>query len=77
MDRYLTERSITKAPASRQRDEQCLAHLRNAFGPLSLAEVTPKLLAAYKTQRREKAKPATVNKELGLVRHSFNVAIRE
>ena len=77
MDRYLKERSITKAPASRQRDEQCLAHLRDAFGPLTLAEITPKLLAAYKAKRRETAKPATVNKELGLVRHGFNVAIRE
>lgn len=77
MDRYLLERSVTKAPASRLRDEQCLVHLRRAFGTLSLADVTPKLLAGYKAQRREKAKPATVNKELGLVRHSFNVAIRE
>ncbi|MGB3395982.1 MAG: tyrosine-type recombinase/integrase [Nitrospira sp.] len=77
MDRYLKERSITKAPASRLRDEQCLTHLRSAFGSLNLAEVTPKLLAAYKAKRRETAKPATVNKELGLVRHSFNVAIRE
>ena len=40
-------------------------------------EVTPKLLAAYKAQRRLKAKPATVNKELGLIRHAFNIAIRE
>ena len=77
MDRYLKERSITKAPASRLRDKQCLTHLRSAFGSLNLAEVTPKLHAAYKAKRRETAKPATVNKELGLVRHSFNVAIRE
>ena len=77
MDRYLLERSITKAPASHRRDEQCLTHLRPVFGALKLADVSPKLLAAYKAQRRQKAKPATVNKELGLVRHAFNVAIRE
>jgi len=77
MDRYLLERSITKALASHRRDEQCLTHLRPVFGDLKLAEVSPKLLAAYKAQRRQKAKPATVNKELGLVRHAFNVAIRE
>jgi hypothetical protein len=28
MDRYLIEQSVTKAPASHQRDEQCLGHLR-------------------------------------------------
>ena len=34
------------------------------FGKLVLADVTPKLLAAYKTQRRlEQAAPATINKE--------------
>jgi integrase len=77
MDRYLIEQSVTKAPASYQRDEQCLGHLRPVFGPLRLIEVTPKLLAAYKAQRRLKAKPATVNKELGLIRHAFNIAIRE
>jgi hypothetical protein len=39
--------------------------------------VTPKLLAAYKAQRRQKVKLATVNKELWLIRHAFNIAIRE
>jgi integrase len=53
-------------------------HLLPVFGKLKLAEVTPKLLAAYKVKRRlEKAAPATINKELGLVRHAFNVALRE
>lgn len=43
-----------------------------------LAEISPKLLAGYKTQRRiETAAPATINKELQLVRHAFNVAMRE
>ena len=38
-----------------------------------LAEITPKVLAGYKTQRRiEQAAPATINKELQLVRHAFN-----
>lgn len=77
MDRYLQEKTGTKAPTSSQRDEQCLAHLRPVFGTLTLAEVTPKLLARYKAQRRQQAKPATVNKELALVRHAFNVAMRE
>lgn len=78
MDRYLKERSVLKSPASCLRDRQNMNHLLPVFGKLQLAEVTPKLLAAYKVQRRvEKAAPATINKELGLVRHAFNVALRE
>lgn len=78
MDRYLKERSVLKAPKSHQRDRQALNHLRPVFGALVLAEVTPKLLAGYKTQRRlENAAPATISKELQLVRHAFNVAMRE
>lgn len=78
MDRYLTECAVLKAPKSHQRDCQALNHLRPLFGETVLAAITPKLLAGYKTQRRiEKAAPATINKELQLVRHAFNVAMRE
>lgn len=78
MDRYLKECAVLKAPKSHQRDCQALNHLRPVFGELVLAEITPKLLAGYKAQRRtEHAAPATINKELQLVRHAFNVAMRE
>jgi integrase len=78
MTRYLTERAVLKAPKSHQRERQALNHLRPVFGEMVLAEITPKLLAGYKTQRRlEHAAPATINKELQLVRHAFNVALRE
>jgi integrase len=78
MARYLKERAVLKAPKSHQRDCQALNHLRPIFGDMVLAAITPKLLAAYKTQRRlENAAPATINKELQLVRHAFNVAMRE
>ncbi len=78
MDRYLKERAVLKAPKSHLRDRQALNHLLPVFGERVLAEVAPKLLAGYKAQRRiEGAAPATVNKELQLVRHAFNVAMRE
>jgi integrase len=78
MDRYLKERAVLKAPKSYVRDLTALNHLLPVFGDKVLAEITPKLLAGYKTQRRmAKAAPATINKELQLVRHAFNVAMRE
>ena len=78
MARYLTERAGLKAPKSHERDRQALTHLLPVLGATVLAEITPKVLAAYKVQRRlEHAAPATVNKELQLVRHAFNLARRE
>lgn len=78
MQRYLAERSIMKAPKSRVRDGSALKHLLPVFGEKLLAEVTPKSLVAYRSQRRSKgAATATINKELQLVRHAFNLAERE
>jgi hypothetical protein len=78
MERYLAERSILKASKSRIRDGSALKHLLPIFGQVLLAQVTPKSLAAYKVQRRvEGAAAATINKELQLVRHAFNVSMRE
>ena len=78
MDRYVAERASLKAPKSRLRDQAALTHLLPIFGKKMLSEISPKLLAGYKAQRRiEQAAPATINKELQLVRHAFNLAMRE
>lgn len=78
MERYLKERSVFKAPKSYARDQQALKHLLPVFGDKLMAEISPKLLAGYKAQRRaEGAAPATTNKELQVVRHAFNLAERE
>ena len=78
MERYLAERSSMKAPKSSVRDGSSLKHLVPVLGEKVLSEITPKSLVAYRTQRRtEGAAPATINKELQLVRHAFNLAMRE
>jgi len=78
MERYLIERATLKAPKSRVRDGSALKHLLPVFGERHLTEVTPKGLAAYRTQRRtDGAATATINKELQLVRHAYNLAMRE
>lgn len=78
MNRYFDERSALKSPKSCIRDKSALKHLLPVFGSKLLVDVTPKELAAYKVQRRaEGAAAATINKELQLVRHAFNVAMRE
>ncbi len=77
MDRYMSEHSKLRKK-SWKRDEVSLSHLLPCFGDLCLAEVTPALISRYKTKRlTEKARPATLNRELALLKHSFNIASRE
>jgi integrase len=77
-ERYIAERAALKAVKSRLRDHASLGHLLPVLGDRVLAHITPKVMAHYKAQRRmEQAAPATINKELQLVRHAFNLAMRE
>ena len=78
MGKYTKEVAIKKSPRSLLRDESCLRRLLPYFGDRTLAEMTPKLISSYKVKRHEQgAAPATLNKELGLMKTAFNVAIRE
>lgn len=79
MEKYLIEYSTrNKAPSTHRRDKSLAAHLLNTFGNLTLSEITPKQIAEYKTRRRkEGAAPKTVNDELKLMGHAFNLAIKE
>jgi integrase len=79
MERYMTEHSArNKAPKSQRRDKSLRDHLVSYFGELTLAEITPSLISDYKNKRREEgASPRTLNYELALMSHSFNLAIRE
>lgn len=78
-DRYMKEHSqVYKTPKSTLRDETSFKHLSKFFGGLTLAEITPARISEYKSLRRtEKAKPATLARELEVFRHSLNLAVRE
>ena len=79
MEKYMVEHSRpNKAPNSHIRDKSLSAHLLKAFADLPLARITPKLIAEYKPQRRkEGAAPATINRELSLMGHVYNMGIKE
>jgi len=79
MTKYLEDHSKrNKAFKSHIRDKSLAKHLKEAFGPLTLNEITPRLIAEYKTHRRSQgAAPKTVNNELALMTHAYNLAIRE
>ncbi|HBE44333.1 MAG TPA: hypothetical protein DDW17_02475 [Deltaproteobacteria bacterium] len=78
-DRYMRDHSrINKKPKSSLRDETSFRHLSEFFGSLTLAEITPARISEYKSSRRiEGAKPATLSRELEVLRHAFNLAVRE
>jgi len=79
MEKYLKEHSArNKALKSHIRDKSLTSHLLKSFGDYTLNEITPKLISEYKTRRREEgAAPKTINNELTLMGHAFNLAIRE
>ena len=79
MERYMTEHSArNKALRSHLRDKSLRDHLVGHFGNLTLAEITPSQISEYKTKRREEgASPRTLNYELALMSHAFNLAIKE
>ncbi len=79
LEKYMKEHSSrNKAPKSHIRDRSLGAHLNRCFGDLVLTELSPRLISEYKVRRRdEDAAPNTVNNELRLLGHAFNLAVKE
>ncbi len=79
LEKYMKEHSSrNKAPKSHIRDRSLGAHLNSCFGDLVLTELSPRLISEYKVRRRDEgAAPNTVNNELRLLSHAFNLAVKE
>lgn len=76
LDRYRT--TITVAKRSAKNEAIRIACLqRSDLAKLSLSAATPDRFAAYRDQRLTKVAPATVRKELALLRHMFRIARQE
>ncbi len=56
------------------RDEQIMVHLNAAFGSMQLSDIGPFPIERYKIERVKVASPATVNREIALLKHMFNLA---
>lgn len=70
-EKYMTEYSSrNKAPLSHLRDKSLGDHLLDSFGELTLAEIRPHLISAFKGKRISVgAAPKTINNELILMGH--------
>lgn len=79
---YLDFSRAHKAPRTAESDQTRLLHLVPFFGRYRLDEITRFLVDKYACERRRSpsrrgkpVSPATVNRELGVLKHMFNKAI--
>ncbi|NPU86384.1 MAG: tyrosine-type recombinase/integrase [Syntrophaceae bacterium] len=74
-EQYLKFSKDNKKPSSSLRDESSMKHLSRYFSGKKLSEISPFLLEKYKMDRkREGAMEATINREMGCMRHMFTMA---
>ncbi len=78
-DRYMRDHSkVNKAPDSVVRDDCSFKRLSIFFRGFTLAQLTPAMISEYKSLRRsQNAKTATLAKELEVLRHALNFAVKE
>ena len=70
----------TIVPTKRSHEFEAIilnAFLQTKLARLTLAKATPAQFAAYRDERLKTVKPATLNRQLGILRHAFHVAKRE
>ena len=78
LNRYLDQVSTTKRPNSERRDRDSAKAILNGLGrEISLIDVNPPRLAAYRDTRMKNVSPSSIQKEFALLSHLFNVARRE
>lgn len=75
LDRYITEIIPTKK-SQRQTTSACNG-LRNSFDHLSVAAITPQVLASFRDERLKTVSPQTVRKDLLLMRRILSIASKE
>ena len=73
---YLAYQRDVKQKRSWDRDELCLAHIVAFCGNRKLSDIKPKDIDDYKEFRLKIVKPGTVDRELQVLRHLFNLAQR-
>ncbi len=78
VSKYITEHSKpTKATVSYKDDIYSSKQILQHFGKTSIDEVSPKQIAEFiKKRRRDGVKDGTINHELRLLRHAYNLAMK-
>ena len=78
LDRYEIEISPTKKASTQHKEKSQIKTVKNALGKYSLATLTADTIAKYRDKRLADGKSNnTVRRELALLSHLYNTAIRE
>ena len=77
LDRYELEISSQKRPNTKAREITSANQLRKSFPGLSLKEITPALVAAFRDKRLKTVGPSTIQKDLALLSHLYTIARTE
>jgi integrase len=72
---YLKWAKTNKKPSSYGRDLSSLRALDKDFETKILQDITSWQIEKYKTKRKEQVKPASINRELALIKHLYSKAI--
>lgn len=74
-NKYLEYSKANKTPQTYRRDIINLDHLNAFFDNHYLHEITPEKIEKYKSERLEKVKPASVNREVATLKNLYTKAI--
>ena len=77
LDRYELEVSRQKRPNTKTREITSANKLRKSFGGLTLKEITPARVAAFRDERLKTVGPSTIQKDLALLSHLYPIARTE
>jgi len=72
---YLQWAKTNKKPSTYSRDIYIMRYLDEYFKGRYLHNITDWLIEKWKSERKEKVKVATVNRELALLKHFFSKAV--
>jgi len=75
--RYEQEVSSKKRPNTQAREITSATQLRKSFSGLSLKEITPARVAAFRDERLKTVSPSTLQKDLALLSHLYTIAMTE
>jgi integrase len=72
---YLQWAKANKKPSSYGRDLSLMRQLNKEFETKAIQEITTWQIEKYKARRKEEIQPASVNRELALLKHMYSKAI--
>ena len=77
LDRYLDSVTPRKRPKTQTSENLSAGYLKDSMGKLSLLQITPEKVAAYRDRRLAQVSPNSVRIELALLSNLFSIAQRE